>query len=149
MRLAFRTAVVLTGVLAALHARAQDAKDDLKTLEGKWKPVAFERGGQALPLKDIPTGTVTFEVTGRVTATLLGHEGEGAFQVDATAKPKTIDLTHATGPDKEKKQFGIYKLEKDKLTVCVSPPGRSEKERPPLFATKDKDHVLFVFERVK
>jgi uncharacterized protein (TIGR03067 family) len=138
-------AVALSGPLG----RAEDAKDDLKVLAGKWKLVAGERGGEAIPEGDVPAGTVTFDKDGRVTASVADYESEGTIKLDPTKKPKTMDITHTKGPDKDKQQFGIYKLEKDKLTICVAHPGKPVEDRPTGFTTKDSDHVLFVFERVK
>src|SRR5262245_4313046 len=139
----------LAVALSGTSNGADDAKDDLKALQGKWKLVGGERDGTAIPKDNVPPGTVTFEKDGRVTASLPDYEAEGTVKLDPAKKPKTIDLTHDKGPDKDKKQFGIYKLEGDKLTACVSPPGKPEKERPTGFTTKDSDHVLFIFERAK
>ena len=47
------------------------------------------------------------------------------------------------------KQYGIYKLEGDTFTVCITPPGKTEVDRPKDFSTKDSNNVIFVFERVK
>jgi uncharacterized protein (TIGR03067 family) len=140
---------VLVVTLWGPNARADDAKDALKALQGKWKLVGGERRGKPIPEGEVPAGTVTFDKDGRVTASVPDYEMEGMVKFDPAKKPKTLAVTHTKGPDKDKKQFGIYKLEKDKLTVCVAPPGKAEEERPASFTTKDSDHVLFVFERVK
>jgi uncharacterized protein (TIGR03067 family) len=139
---------VLVVTLWAPSGRA-DAKDTPKALQGKWKLVGGERNGKAIPEGEVPAGTVTFDKEGRVTASVTDYEMEGTVKFDLTKKPKTLEVTHTKGPDKDKKQFGIYKLEKDKLTVCVASPGKPEEERPASFTTKDSEHVLFVFERVK
>jgi len=52
-------------------------------------------------------------------------------------------------PEKGKRQYGIYKLEGDKFTVCITPAGSPEGDRPKDFATKDTANVVFVFERIK
>jgi len=48
------------------------------------------------------------------------------------------------------KQFGIYKLEKGKLTLCLTgSPQATEKDRPKKFAIEDKDRILLELERPK
>ena len=41
------------------------------------------------------------------------------------------------------------KLEGGKFTVCVTPAGSAESDRPKDFTTNDTTNVIFVFERVK
>jgi hypothetical protein len=50
---------------------------------------------------------------------------------------------------RRKKQYGVYKLEGDKFTVCITHAGSAEGDRPKDFTTKNTTHVVFVFERVK
>ena len=149
MRWVYSMMAVLVVTLGVPSGRADDAKATPKALQGKWKLVGGERDGKAIPEGEVREGTVTFDKEGRVTASVTGYEMEGMVKFDPTKKPHTLEVTHTKGPDKDKKQFGIYKLEKNKLTVCVTPPGKAEEERPAGFTTKDSDNVLFVFERVK
>ena len=61
--------------------------------------------------------------------------------------PKAIDLTPGEngGPLKGKRYPGIYKLEGDTLTLCLSIEAGSK--RPTKFATKDTYWVLDVYKR--
>jgi uncharacterized protein (TIGR03067 family) len=69
--------------------------------------------------------------------------GKGTFTLDATRTPKTIDLT----PAGAKPILGIYKLEKETLTICYGEPG---KPRPTAFAAKaGSGHTLMVWVREK
>jgi hypothetical protein len=47
---------------------------ELKALEGTWKLVAAEEGGQAIPQDELPAISFTFEPDG--TSTVRGPEGE-------------------------------------------------------------------------
>lgn len=76
------------------------------------------------------------------------HRNDGK-DCDIGRDPKTIDNLHESGAQKGKKQYGIYKLEGDKLTVCMTRPGVAEGDRPKDFSTKDTANVVFVFERPK
>ena len=61
--------------------------------------------------------------------------------------PKAIDLTPGEngGPLKGKRYPGIYRLEGDTLTLCLSIEAGSK--RPTKFATKDTYWVLDVYKR--
>jgi uncharacterized protein (TIGR03067 family) len=140
--------VLTTPVLLA--ADTDDAvKKELKALAGKWKTVAMEAGGNPLPKDDVPDFTFVAAADGKSTGQTPDGEMRFTMTVNPKKKPKTIDNMHESGRHKGMKQYGIYKLEKDKLTVCVSAAGSPEDDRPKEFTTKDSTNVLFVFERVK
>jgi uncharacterized protein (TIGR03067 family) len=80
----------------------------------------------------------------------MGKTETGAtISVNPGKDPRTIENRHESGPSKGKTQYGIYKLEGDKWTVCMTPPGAEASGRPKDFATKGTTNVVFVFERVK
>jgi RNA polymerase sigma factor (sigma-70 family) len=70
-------------------------------------------------------------------------------KLDASARPKAIDLMPVEGPAKGKTLRGIYALEGDEFKICyVSPcvPEPEKKARPSEFAApKGSGHVLLVF----
>ena len=108
----------------------------------------METQGQTLPVDKIPP--FTFIVGERQ----IGREGrdvedQTTITVDPKKSPKTIDNSNESGVSKGKKQYGIYKLEGDKWTVFMTPPGAAESDRPKKFDTKGNASVLFIFERVK
>jgi uncharacterized protein (TIGR03067 family) len=58
-------------------------------------------------------------------------------------------MLHESGAEKGKRQYGIYKLEGDKWTVCITGPRATEGDRPKDFITKGTANAVFVFEREK
>lgn len=122
---------------------------ELKTLQGKWKTVAMEAGGNPLPKDNVLNFTIEISADGKGTGKLPEEEIRFTLTVDPKKNPKTINNTHESGNQQGKKQYGIYKLEGDKWTVCMSPPDANETDRPKEFNTKDTPNVIFVFERVK
>jgi uncharacterized protein (TIGR03067 family) len=142
--------LVVTAMPLLLAAGTDDdVKKELKGLQGTWKTVAMEAGGKSFSKEETMDFTIVIAEDGKST----GRTPEGEFRVTITVdpkkSPKTIDNLHESGEEQGKKQFGIYKLEGDKFTVCMTPPGTAESDRPKDFATKDSTNVVFVFERVK
>ena len=58
---------------------------------------------------------------------------KGTYKLDATQKPKTIDLMFTEGPEKGTTALGIYELNGDTWRICLTV---TAKERPKEFATK-------------
>jgi uncharacterized protein (TIGR03067 family) len=141
--------VVLATPLLLAAGNDDDVRKELKALEGKWKAVALEAEGKPLPKEAIPDFTYTIEADGKATGKMAQSEYTATMTVNPKKDPKTIDNVHESGAQKGKKQYGVYKLEGDKLTVCMTPPGGAEGDRPKDFTTKDTTNVVFVFERVK
>src|SRR4051794_33131006 len=101
-----------------------DKKDDKtwdKQLEGEWEQQSMIRDGKEQGEPDKPLITFTKD-------TLSVKMGETTqkfpLAVNATKKPRTIDLTIDKGPDKDKKALGIYELKGDVLRLCFSKPGK-------------------------
>jgi uncharacterized protein (TIGR03067 family) len=123
-------------------------KDALAKLQGKWQQSREEHGGKSVPAKAL-VGT-TLEIAG-VQATQRdgddSNEGTKITGLDPKAKPASIDLEITKGDDKGKTVAGIWKLDGDKLSICVAEPGKA---RPTEFAGKEgTGHTLLVFEKLK
>jgi len=141
--------VVLTTPLLLAPDTEDDVRKELKALQGKWKTVAMEAAGQPFPKDGIPAFTFVIAADGKSTGQTPQEEFRVAITVNPKKNPKTIENLHESGEQKGKKQYGIYKRDGDKLTVCMTPPGGAEADRPRDFTTKDTNNVVFVFERVK
>jgi uncharacterized protein (TIGR03067 family) len=102
-----------------------------------------------LPKEAIPEFMFIIGADGKSTGKMAQSEYSATITVNPTKDPKTIDNLHESGAQKGKKQYGVYKLDGDKWTVCMTRPGVAESDRPKDFATKDTANVTFVFERQK
>ena len=140
--------------------------DDEARLKGVWTVKSMTAEGQKIPLPAdaqivIDKDSLTFKAgpqTQKMPMTL-----------DPSKSPKQIDLVSPTPPGVKLKELntpGIYKLDGDKLHICmaaleVSSTARAAGEAPPIAedvsvkvgkrpgAFDDKDGVLFVLERKK
>jgi uncharacterized protein (TIGR03067 family) len=139
--------MVTTVLLAAPRGAVDVTAQDKKKLQGTWTVAAHTANGKALPAKALAGWRLT--VAGDKMTTRDGSEllDEATCRLDASVKPRAVDLRLTAGPDKGKLVLGIYKLEGDTLTVCVAEPDRP---RPTEFASRaGSGHMLFVFKRVK
>jgi uncharacterized protein (TIGR03067 family) len=137
----------LTAALA-LAAPAAEVKKDEDRLQGNWKVTSVENAGKKADPKDFANWKMV--VAGDKITEFDGKEvmDEYTFRLDAAARPAAIDMTSLAGKSRGKTMQGIYRLEGDTLTVCVSEPGK--KDRPREFrSAEDSAHVLLVFQRVK
>jgi uncharacterized protein (TIGR03067 family) len=148
--------LVLAG--CALYLRvslADDTKpqpaDDIKLLAGEWKVVALESNGKKAPAKELEGMRWSFKGSD-VRFADPGEElgGKTSVKLDATQSPKHIDLVALEGPSKGTKSQGIYKLEKDRLVICMRDAEAAKKGRPKEFSTEaDSGLGLITLERVR
>ena len=128
-------------VLAAGPASQVASGDDAAKLQGSWSIVSVEIDGQALAMDNLKGASLNIQGT-RYSFQLQKTRLELSFKLDASKSPKTIDLEVVEGPEKGKVYHGIYKLEKDRYTICrTTEPG---KERPTKFATQAKSGLMIV-----
>ena len=138
---------LLVGFLIAADAKDDSTKKDSEKLQGTWIVVAGEQGGKKFSdqlLKDI--GSKWTFAGGKVLIQDGALKIQGSYKLDATKKPKTIDLTlqkpeGANGPPTVVVQ-GIYELDGIQLRLCMT-----DKERPKAFTAKDPDCRLLTFRR--
>ena len=131
----------------ALAQAGDDAglKKEIEAVTGKWNVIKVETGGGGKN-ESVEGSYLHFEKDGK---TLVFHRGgkttKVAFTLNPAKNPKEITITpHG----KDKSAFGIYKIEKNVMTICHA--RQDGGERPKEFATtKDERFVLITMERAK
>jgi uncharacterized protein (TIGR03067 family) len=142
--MAFVVAALLAAVGAAGNAGDKAGKKDEDRIRGTWLPVSAEEGGRKEPDEKLKDSKIVFGEGGKLSVTIQGKEMEGTYKLDATKKPKAIDVTINEG-GKDETHKGIYHLEKDSLKLCFADP-----DRPTEFATQaGTKSLLLVLKRAK
>src|SRR5205823_5697004 len=104
-------------------------------LQGAWRPVSGEQGGQAQ--EDAKEHLLTF--AGDTFSIKRGDQlfVKGTFTLDPSQTPKAITMKVTEGrreEDQGKEVRGIYELGRGTLKWCTAEPG--SEDRPKEFATK-------------
>ena len=130
-----------------MTGRADQSKGDLEKVQGTWSCVSGKISGTVISeptvhkLKLVMTEQ---EYTSKSEEETLFS---GAYELDPTANPKTIDIMATEGENKGKAAKGIYSLEGDNFRLCYTMSGQ---ERPPEFVSKPGSGVyLVVWKRAK
>ena len=131
--------------LVAAEPAPDVVKKEMALFDGEWTMVSGERAGMALP-EDLVQGAKRVAKDGETTVTIGGSTFLTAkYTIDPSKKPKSIDYMLSDGPNKGKKQLGIYEIAGDTLKFCFAGPGA---ERPTDFTAKaDSGRTLSVWKR--
>ncbi len=123
-------------VLSVVGSASSDEKGmkDMTALEGKWTCVSAENDGKAIPADIVKQLRLNIDKAAYTTRKGDQVLFEGTIRLDATKKPREIDLVDATGDNKGKTGKGIYELDGDTFRICHGVP--PNEERPKEFVSK-------------
>jgi len=114
MKSIFRLCLV---VAASLAAFAADKPDDSKALQGIWRPVKAELGGQPMTEAVLKSTSLKLD-NGKYEVSVGGNPDKGAYLLDSSSKPKGMTITGTEGPNSGKTFPTIYELKGDTLRIC-------------------------------
>ncbi len=132
-------------VLIAADARDDAAKKDLEKFRGNWQLISAERDGKKTPQEDARKITLTIQGEKFVLRKEAVIISEGTMTLDPTKKPKEVDETITTGPNKGKVFSAIYEIDDEHHKICFAAAG---KERPTAFSSGN-GQLLQVWKREK
>lgn len=133
--------LVVRGAYAGEEPEKTNA-EELKRLEGDWKIVTAEQGGEAVECNDL----VVFagrKCTVTNPATMIVFEN--TIAVDPSKTPKRIEITNT---QTKEVWAGIYEFKGDKLR-CLFYGGKDAKVPSEFKTTKGSLEVMYTYERVK
>lgn len=122
---------------------------DREAFQGLWQAVELEADGKKAAAEAVKAFQVQIKGDQLVFSPATDNR-KHTFAIDPAAKPKALDLTPADGPAKgQKLACAIYKLDGDKLVICIDKEGEVGK-RPTEFKTAAGSGLALVtLERVK
>jgi len=140
--------VLFLSLLLTACERKRDASEskDEDRIQGTWRVVEVEEKGRQRSSEDIKDSKLI--VKGDQMDFVRGAETvRVSYRLDPASEPKAIDLEEA----KQGTLRGIYLLEEEKLTICISFAfGAEGKKRPSQFkATRENRLTVMVFQRVQ
>lgn len=131
-------ATAAPAIFCAVAVGREDVKDD--ALQGVWVPEKAEYAGKMFP--EEARKSIRLEVKDDEYVVTAGNQTDkGKCKVDASADPKTLDITGSEGPNKGKTMLCIYERKGDMLRVCYDLSG---KERPKEFKTTEGSKLFLV-----
>jgi uncharacterized protein (TIGR03067 family) len=130
--------LVLAPLVPAADAKAGD-------LDGTWLAEKAELAGQKYP--DEFRKSLKLVIDGDKYTGTAERPDRGTLKVDASARPKAMDITGTDGPNKGKTFPAIYEHDGDTLRICYDLSGKA---RPTTFATKPGTKLFLVtYKRAK
>ena len=127
-----RSFVLIAAVLIAADSGDDAAKKDLAKFQGNWTLISAERDGKKTPEEEAKKIKLTVQGNKFVLRKDSVVISEGTMTLDASEKPKEIDETITTGPNKGKVFSAIYEIDDEQHKICFAPAG---KERPTEFSS--------------
>jgi uncharacterized protein (TIGR03067 family) len=137
---------VVVSVFGTATDAQQGANEELEKQQGTWVAVSSLRDGEEAPREIVRSITRTVEKD-HVIWKRDGKSFAGTTIIlDGSKDPKTIDVLPDGGPSRGKRVLGVYRIEKDTLTLCMAD---AEQPRPSEFkAERGSRQTLMIFKRM-
>lgn len=142
---------ILAAALATICAVSAHAADkavdaEIAKWQGTWKAVSIEHDGKQTPPEKLQPIKLTVEGANYHFENGDFHE-RGTYRCAPGQDPKALDIVVGEGPDKGKVYLVIYKVEGDRLTICLE---SANENRPKQFTGKaGSGCVLEVWQRIQ
>ncbi len=118
----------------------------LRGLEGDWHLDRLEIDGERMPAPMLTSARVLIDGD-RFRTESPEATYDGIFTIDVERTPAHIDIEFVDGPEAGNRSYGVYELDGDRLTLCLSL--GADGTRPKAFATaKGSGHALERLRRV-
>jgi len=142
--------ILFMSALLAGAPKEDDKKKETDDLQGAWKSgVAVVNNEQTWTTLEINGNALVWTNSAKEKSIVKRGILNYTFKLGLDQKPRTIDLTRAEEAfaNRANIQLGVYRLEGNKLALCVSQIG---KERPKgLEVQEGSEQKLILLERIK
>jgi uncharacterized protein (TIGR03067 family) len=136
----------LAGVFLVSTASYSQEPANPDKFDGRWQILQQITDGKELSAEELKNRYLVFRGD-KVTQFYLDKErGTAKAKIDGTKNPKHIEFHYLDGPAKGVVLQGIYQIDGDTFTICLS---GIDRERPTAFASKpDSGTILLKLRRV-
>lgn len=118
--------------------------DQLRSLEGTWRFDRLELDGARMPSAATARSRLLIDGDRFRTESPEGIY-EGVFNIDVESRPHQIDIEFVAGPEAGNWNYGIFKIDGDRLEICLDITGQP---RPASFSTApNSGHAYEVLRR--
>lgn len=126
---------LLAGILAIANDPTDEAdKKDIAAWQGTWQAVSFLEDGKQKPAEELKKITLAVKGTDyHFQNGNVNFSEHGSYTFRAARNPKELDILVGDGADKGKIYLVIYKVDGDRLTICLR---ADNKSRPREFTGK-------------
>lgn len=111
----------------------------LRALEGTWAFASLEVGGQPVPAGALTHSRLLIDGD-RFRTESPGATYDGVFNIDVEADPQHIDIEFVEGPEAGNSNYGIFRLDGDRLEICLDMTGNG---RPRAFRSTPGSREAF------
>ena len=143
--------ISFAGLATAADTLGDDAKAELKKLQGTWELVSGEVDGKKVADEDAKQSKITWN--GNKVSLVTPHQSKEKIlgtitKIDLTKNSKEMHWVRSNGPKAGTTMVAIYEFEGgDQYKICFDPSGKSS---PKEFATKEgTGHIRHTWKRVK
>jgi uncharacterized protein (TIGR03067 family) len=119
---------IALAVWASPSPASKDSKA-AKGLEGKWVLTGGRANGENLPRGALGHVRLIVIADEMILYTDSGRFSRFVYRLDTKATPNLVDLVGIDGKDKDKKLLGIYERKGDRLKVCRTLNGKTERPK--------------------
>jgi uncharacterized protein (TIGR03067 family) len=138
----------IVALLSSGVARSEDAKKELEGVQGTWTVIGHAHNGRSAPAKNLEGHKFVFSGD-KMQMVSPDEKTEFQIKLGGTTNPKSMEATQTDPKADSDPHRGIYKLEKDELTIALDMRGKGSVKPEGFVAKKGSSVMVWVLKREK